>query len=319
MSTFYRSSKLSLTDSSCRASAVFPRTIGCDGSHWTSRTPVSDRALNLCRMNPAAPAWVAALRGSHERLRALVGRLTPDQLIRRAYPARWSIAEVLSHLGSGAEIFIGLVNATVAGQPAPGREAYPPVWEVWDAKAAVDQAADSIAVNQRLVELFEELVGGPGALLRFDFVGRELDLAGMAGVRLSEHALHSWDVAVALDPSATVAAPSVALLIDVAPQIVARGRWRLPGVDPVPPAIGPPRVRVVTTGPAREFALTLGEKVRLGPWPGDGGPHAAAEVHLPAEALLRLFAGRLDPEHTPAAVTTTGVTLDILRAAFPGY
>jgi uncharacterized protein (TIGR03083 family) len=270
-------------------------------------------------MNPAAPAWVAALRGSHERLRALVERLTPYQLTGRAYPEQWSIAQVLSHLGSGAEVFIGLVNATMAGQPAPGREAFPPIWEVWDAKSTVDQAADSIAINQRLVELFEELVGGPGALLRFDFLGRELDLAGMAGVRLSEHALHSWDIAVALDSAATVAAPSVALLIDVAPQIVARGRWRPVGVEPVPPAVGPARVRVVTTGPAREFALNLEGKVRLGPWPGDGGPHAAAEVHLPAEALLRLFAGRLDPAHTPPELQATGVTLEAVRAAFRGY
>jgi hypothetical protein len=155
--------------------------------------------------------------------------------------------------------------------------------------------------------------------LRFDFVGLDLDLAGLAGVRLSEHALHSWDVAVAIDPAATLAAPSVALLIDVAPQLVLRARWRLPGEPPVPPVPGPLRVHVITTGPAREFALTLGERVRLGPWPGDGGPSAAASLRAPAEALLRLIAGRLDPDHTPAEVATTGVPLDTLRAAFPGY
>jgi uncharacterized protein (TIGR03083 family) len=298
---------------------VFPRTIGCDGSHWTSRTLIWDRTRNLCRMNPAAPAWVAALRGSHERLRALVGRLTPDELSAPAYPDRWTVAQVLAHLGSGAEIFIGRVSAARAGQPDPWREASGPIRRAWDAKPPAAQAADSVVANQRLVELFEELVGGAGALLRFDVAGHSLDLAGMASIRLSEQTLHSWDISVPFDPAATLAGPSVALLIDVAPQMVTRVRWRPAGIPPLPPAPGPDRVHVTTTGPAREFALTLGDRVRLGPWPGDGGPQAPAELHLPAEALLRLFAGRLNPEHTPIEVSATGVSLDTLRDAFPGY
>jgi hypothetical protein len=99
----------------------------------------------------------------------------------------------------------------------------------------------------------------------------------------------------------------------------AQARWRPVDVEPLPPVSGPSRVHVVTTGPAREVALALGEKVQLGPWPGDGGPHAPAELHLSAEALLRLFFGRLHPEHTPAEVIATGVELDTLRAAFPGF
>jgi hypothetical protein len=270
-------------------------------------------------MNPAAPAWVAALRGSHERLRALAGRLTRDQLMWPAYPQDWTIAQVMAHLGAGAEVFIGRVNAVRAGGSDPGRDEYESTWLAWSAKSADDQATDSIATNQRLVELFEQMVGGAGAHLRFNVVGRELDLAGLASIRLGELSVHYWDIAVALDPSATLAAPSVALLNDVAPQIVLRARWRPIDVEPLPPVSGPARVHVVTTGPAREYALTLEEKVRLGPWPGDGGPHAPAELHLPAEALLRLIFGRLDPEHTPAEVIATGIELDTLRAAFPAF
>ena len=270
-------------------------------------------------MNPAAPAWVAAVRGSHERLRALVGRLTQDQLVWPAYPQDWTIAQVMAHLGAGAEVFIGRVNAVRAGGSDPGRDEYESTRLAWSAKSADNQATDSIATNQRLVELFEELVGGAGAHLRFNVVGRELDLAGLASIRLSELTIHYWDIAVALDPSATLAAPSVALLIDVTPQIVIRARWRPIGVEPLPPVSGPSRVHVVTTGPAREFSLALGEKVRLGPWPGESGPHAPAELHLPVEALVRLIFGRLDPEHTPAEVIATGVELDTLRAAFPGF
>ncbi len=40
----------------------------------------------------------------------------------------------------------------------------------------------------------------------------------------------------------------------------------------------------------------------------------------PLEAAMRLIAGRLGPTHTPSDVTVTGnVTLEDLRAVFPGY
>ena len=41
---------------------------------------------------------------------------------------------------------------------------------------------------------------------------------------------------------------------------------------------------------------------------------------LPAESWLRLVTGRLDAAVTPAGVSVTGaLTLDELRAIFPGY
>jgi hypothetical protein len=35
--------------------------------------------------------------------------------------------------------------------------------------------------------------------------------------------------------------------------------------------------------------------------------------------LLRLVSGRMDPDHTPAEVKADGVSLDSLRAVFPGF
>jgi hypothetical protein len=43
------------------------------------------------------------------------------------------------------------------------------------------------------------------------------------------------------------------------------------------------------------------------------------EVSMPAEALLRLAYGRLDPAHTPSDVVTSPDDLDRLRAVFPGF
>ena len=54
-------------------------------------------------------------------------------------------------------------------------------------------------------------------------------------------------------------------------------------------------------------------------WPGDSAAAGVPQVTMPAEALLRLSYGRLDPEHTPASVSADPDTLDKLRAIFPGF
>ena len=43
-------------------------------------------------------------------------------------------------------------------------------------------------------------------------------------------------------------------------------------------------------------------------------------MRIPAEAFVRLTAGRLVPERTPDGVTVDGpLSLDDLRKVFPGY
>ena len=71
-------------------------------------------------------------------------------------------------------------------------------------------------------------------------------------------------------------------------------------------------VDVVTTGPSRSFALDVGDEVTLPP-SAAAGPDPLV---LPAEALIRLVHGRLDPGHTPAGVDDR--RLAGLRTAFPG-
>ncbi len=74
----------------------------------------------------SSPA-LAALHNSHDRLDALVRPLTPEQLRSQSYDKDWSIAQVLSHLGSGAEIALLPLDAAVNGVEAPGREAMAPI------------------------------------------------------------------------------------------------------------------------------------------------------------------------------------------------
>ena len=258
--------------------------------------------------------WIATLRESHDRLAALVQPMTPDQVRDQSFCRDWSNAQVLSHLGSGAEIaLLTLPAALGTGEPV-GREAFQPVWDVWNAKAPDAQAADAIESDERHIAMLEGLTDAELAAARMDFFGMQLDAVGMVRLRLGEHVLHTWDLAVMKDPGATVQADAVGLLIDNVPQFLAP---RLGKPLPEPFA-----VRITTTDPGRDYLLTSGESVSMTDWPGDlseADADAVPHVTMPAEALLRLAYGRLDPEHTPASASGDADTLDKLRAMFPGF
>jgi uncharacterized protein (TIGR03083 family) len=256
--------------------------------------------------------WIATLRNSHERLAALVEPLSPEQVRAQSYDRDWSVAQVLSHLGSGAEIsLMSLPAALGQAEPLDRATAFQPVWDVWNAKGPDEQAADSLAWDEKQVRALEELSDGELAGISMPFIGGMiLDAAGMVGLRLGEHALHTWDVAVTFDPAATVAPDAVDLLIDNVPGFLAPRLGRAPDV--------PYRVRIRTSGPDRDYLLTAADPVTMTDWPGDGGG-ADAEISMPSEALLRLAYGRLDPAHTPAGVVADAGYLDRLRAMFPGF
>jgi uncharacterized protein (TIGR03083 family) len=250
--------------------------------------------------------WIAALRGSHERLKSLATPLTAEQLTGRSYDTEWSIAQVLSHLGSGAEIFGLFLAAARDGRQQPGRETFGPIWDRWNAMSPQDQATDALATDGQLVADLEALDAGQLSALRLTMLGMETDVTGMVRMRLSEHAIHTWDVEVALDPTAVLAPTPVSLLIDGMEQTI--------GYASKPTGLYA-NVRVRTSDPAQDLALTIGDAVAVSEWTG-GEP--TAELSLPAEALLRLITGRLDPDHTPP-LTLTGLDLSDLRKVFPGF
>ncbi len=257
--------------------------------------------------------WIATLRNSHERLVSLVRPLTPEQLREQSYCTDWSIAQVLSHLGSGAEIALLMLPGALGDAEPVSRDAFPPVWDAWNAKSPDDQAADALVSDEKHVRTLEELSDADLARVKLPFFGMDLDSIGMIRLRLGEHALHTWDVAVDEDPAATVSPDAVELMIDNVPQFLAPRLGR--------PQEKPFAARIRTTGPDRDYLLTAAEAVTMTDWPGDGGADAdgASEVSMPAEALLRLAYGRLDPAHTPAQVQADPADLDRLRAIFPGF
>jgi len=247
-----------------------------------------------------------ALRASHDRLASLAAGLIPERAAGPAYPSAWSLAQVFSHLGSGAEIMALSFDAGLAGAPAPGREANPPIWDRWNAKDPWAQVTEGVDSDRGLVTRFESLGEEQLAGLRFGSFMGEVDAERLARLRLNEHAVHTWDIAVALDPAASIGPEAVELVLDSIGGIVG-----FAGKAQGPHTV----VRVETTDPSRTFTLTLGDRVQLEP----GAPQSAAgSLTLPAEALIRLVYGRLDAAHTPA-ITVAGVDLDDLRRTFPGF
>jgi uncharacterized protein (TIGR03083 family) len=252
-----------------------------------------------------ASTWISAVRASHDRFTALVAPLDEAAVRGPSYDPDWTIADVASHLGSQAEIFDLFLDAGLTGGAGPGGEAFGPIWDRWNAKAPADQVADSVSANEAFVAKIEALSDAQRAAFSVSMFGGDTDLAGLAATRLGEHALHTWDIEVALDPAAVVAPDATHLLVD-----------RLAALAP---RVGKPveagrSVSVRTAAPARTFRISTGPEVAFAP----DATSADADLALPAEALVRLVYGRLDVDHTPGSVVDDG-SVALLRQVFPGF
>ena len=87
-----------------------------------------------------------------------------------------------------------------------------PIWDRWNALPPRSQLADSVAANERFIARLEHLEPDQQDAFALSLFGSEVDLAGLTALRVAEHVLHTWDIAVALDPAATVAPDAVELL-----------------------------------------------------------------------------------------------------------
>lgn len=250
-------------------------------------------------------AWIRAVRSSHDRFTSIVGPLDEAGVEAQSYDTDWSIAQVASHLGSQAEIFGMFLEAGLTGGDPPGPADFHPIWTRWNGKSPRQQVADSVEANERLVTRIERLSDEDRGRWSLSVFGNDMDFSGLLAMRLGEHALHTWDVAVALDPRAEVAADAVELLIDTMPQMVSR----VGKAEDRPRTLG-----VHTTDPDRHFLLVTAPEVTLTPDVGGESPGP----RLPAAAFVRLVYGRLDPQHTPADLADDP-TVTALRSVFPGF
>ena len=92
-----------------------------------------------------------ALETSAAHLRSLVGNLDAVQLAMQAYPTKWTIADVLSHIGSGAVIMRRRIEAEVDRAPVPDGFNQS-VWDEWNAKDAIAKASDALDADRQLLD-----------------------------------------------------------------------------------------------------------------------------------------------------------------------
>ena len=251
-----------------------------------------------------------ALRSSHRRLEEATSPLTDEEIAGPSYCTDWSTAQVLSHIGSGAQIFGLLLEAGLAGAELPGREEFSRIWDVWNAMSPTEQARNSITADEAFLDRIAAEPAEELDTMQMTLFGSPADATRLLGMRLAEHAIHTWDVIVIRDPDAEVARDAVA--------------WMVDGLDPIARRSGntqggPLEVDVTTTEPDRAFRLSVSDTVKLLPAGTADLPPAAATVRMPASALVRLVYGRLDAEHTPATVEADGIDLETLRSIFPGF
>jgi uncharacterized protein (TIGR03083 family) len=263
-------------------------------------------------MTSLADQVIAALRSGYDDLAAYAAALTDEDLTAPSGASEWTVSQVLSHLGSGAEISQATVERarTRAGSPPDGFNQG--VWARWDAMGPVAHRDAFIAANGQLVELYESLTADERRDLRIDlgFLPAPAGVGEAGRMRLNEFALHAWDAKVGAHPDTVVAADAVPLLFEAMAGLL--------GWIAKPDALDgkSATLAVVTSDPAREFGLELGEKVAL----TDKPAAADGTLRIPAEAWLRLITGRLAPEHTPAGTEIDGpLSLDDLRKVFPGF
>ena len=262
-------------------------------------------------MTSHADRVLTALRAEHDAVTAVVRALTPEQLTGPSGATEWTLAQVLSHLGSGAEITLAGLQAALGQREAPAGDFNPSVWDRWDAMEPEQQRAGFLEHDAALVEALEALDAGQRDSLRVHvgFAPEPLTLAAFGGMRLHEAVQHGWDVRVALDSAATLDPDAAAVLVE----LFSAELGFLLGFIGEPDVLTDP---VVLDLGGSGYGLSITNTVTM----TDPVQDPTAHFDGALEAAVRMIAGRLRPEYTPAGLGVSGnVSLDTLRVVFPGF
>jgi hypothetical protein len=183
------------------------------------------------------------------------------------------------------------------------------VWDRWDSLSPEDQASNFLSSDATLVETIESLTPDQreNLQIKLGFIPHPLNVATIAGMRLNEAALHTWDVHVALDAKATLSEGTAGVL---AQQLSGSMDFMLGFIGKAD------ALAQATIVDAHGFGLVIDDTVSLAP----KVENPTATFEGPIESLIRLIGGRLSAVHTPATVKVHGnVSLDDLRLVFPGF
>ena len=245
-----------------------------------------------------------ALEHSVNHLRSTIEPMTEDQYTASAHPTEWTVAHVMSHLGSAAVISKRGIDDSLNGRETPP-EFNQSVWDVWNAKTPHAQVTDSLDADQALLDRMLELTPDERARFYRNLGPMRLNFDQAVQLRLGEHVLHTWDIEEAFDPRVTLRSEAVPFLFDnlqLLMRFAAKPTGRVYSMH------------IRTSDPLRNFELhQSGEAVTLSEVEG----MRVVDLELPAEAFIRLTYGRLDAKHTPDGLDTKH--LDELRRVFPGF
>lgn len=249
---------------------------------------------------------ITALRAEHDTLARLVRTLTDDQLAATSGADEWTVAQALSHLGSGAEIGRAPI-ARAAGETVVAEDNQT-IWARWDGSAPRAQAEGFLEHNSRWLDLVEAFTPEQRSSLIVDlgFLPEPVPLVTALGMRLNEVANHSWDVRVALDPQAGVDAGSAAVLVD----LLAGPLGFMLGFLAKPAELADPvSVAIPGAGLVVDDAVTVVDHLES----------PSATFTGPAEAFVRLVNGRLKSPYDKDVTVEGAITLDDLRRVFSGF
>ena len=249
---------------------------------------------------------ITALRDEHDALVALLPNLPDEALEGPSGASEWTLAQTLSHLGSGAEISRKPI-ARAVGAPV-AEEDNQAVWARWDASSPVEQAAGFVRHDTAYLETVEALTPEQraSAFVDLGFLPQPVPVGVALAMRLNEVANHTWDVRAGLDPDAEVAPESAAVLVE----LFAGPLGFLLGFATKPDQVAEP-VRLAVPG----GGVLIGDSVTVVTSIED----PTATLTGAEGATVRLLSGRLRAPYDAAVSVEGNVTLDQLRRVFPGY
>jgi uncharacterized protein (TIGR03083 family) len=257
-------------------------------------------------MSQLVDRTITALRAEHDVLAGLVRTLTDDQLATTSGAAEWTVAQALSHLGSGAEI--GRAPIARAAGETVAAEDNQTIWARWDASAPRAQAEGFLEYDGRWLDTVEALTPEQRSSLTVDlgFLPEPVPLVTALGMRLNEVANHSWDVRVAFDAHAGVDADSAAVLVDLLTGPIG---FVLSFLAKPAELTAPVSVAVPGAGLVIDDAATVVDHLEA----------PSATFNGSQEAFVRLVSGRLKAPYVKDVTVEGSVTLDDLRRVFPGF
>jgi uncharacterized protein (TIGR03083 family) len=221
-----------------------------------------------------------AERSEIDRLGAHLAQLDSDGWIEQSYCLEWRIYQVVSHISSGARIFLGSLANWFDGAPPMGREQMQAIWAKFNALAPEQMLEEFQASTTDYFARLEALPSGAGLQEVDGFLGK-VPAREMLALRLSEVALHTWDVLVARDHTARI---PEAVVTEILP-----AQLRIRALRPST-ALAGKRVRLETPdGTWRQLIDFRGEKPVLD---ADAAGEADIQVEAPLEEMCRLLGGR---------------------------